>query len=72
MCIHPDHVPAECLELFRNRLGRADFGDLAVDLETVVVNDGYQVVQVILFANIAASQTCPSSISPSPRMVYTL
>ena len=42
------HVPAKGFQLVRNGVGAHDLVHRAVDLESVVVNDGAQVVQLIV------------------------
>ena len=48
MAVHPDGVPAEGGELVIQGIGGHDVGGAAVDLEAVDVDDGAQVVQLVL------------------------
>ena len=69
MRVHVDHMEIEGFKLFVNGLRGADLVNRSVDLQAVVVHNHHQVVQLVKPANMEASQTCPSSISPSPSRV---
>ena len=54
------HVEAECSQLVHDGVGAHNVGDVAVDLQAVVVDDDAEVVQLVVGANMQASQTWPS------------
>ena len=72
MCIVKiDDMPVECFEFLINRIRRVNVINLTVDLKPLLSTTAIRLSSLRNPANIAASQTCPSWISPSPRIVNT-
>jgi len=71
VAVHDAHGPAERAPFFVERFVAADVAGMAGDLQRVVVNDGREVVEVVMRAAMAASQFEPSASSPSPSRVKT-